>query len=482
MKIPALLLLALPGLASLSSAQVHSAGPLLGASVAIAVDGGVGADADARTLIHPNGLHTAVQLFPAGSGQPDLQTILAQHAAPNLDIDDISSGRDDIMVDPNGFTDPPQFGWGMFTFSFHPGAQGAAGSRLAAEPAADRAAAIFSWILPESEVPPPLIGVVERSHSRDELGLQHNENVDSLDVPLLLGMDQGSWLTIEPGFQSLLPPIREIYFTVANNSLANVPASWFIDPATGGPIPASGATVLVTREVAGTPLWTVPQIYRTYSDLGLQQADDIDALAVDATRNELIVSCVGHAYDQLLFIDATTDGTPRPIKQPGGIPVSTAIGSAGNDDIDAVCTLDPQVRITGSGSGWVPDDFGAACGTPRTGHQTHLYPVGMQAAAFRRYENSQSHYDSWMIGWPPNTGQGPGWAILGLTFDETTQPRSTVAILPRDPLRTNGDPQFFSQAIPPSFVLIGVPIMFRWFATDAGGSEISQAWPVKVFL
>ena len=246
--------------------------------------------------------------------------------------------------------------------------------------------------------------------------------------------------------------------------------------------PLSGATVLVTRQPAGVPVWTQPEVYRTFSALGLQQADDIDALAVDATSNQLIISCVGQAYDQLLFIDATTDGTPRPIKKPGGIPVSTAIGSAGNDDIDAVCTLDPQVRITGSGSQWVPDDFGASCGTPSTGHQTHIYPVGMQAAAFRRYAGGQSHYDSWMIGWPPNTGRGPGWAILGLTFGETTQPRSTVAILPRDPLRTNGDPQFFSQAIPPSFVLIGVPIMFRWFATDAGGSEISQAWPIKVFL
>ena len=182
MKIPVLLLLALLGLSSFSSAQVHSAGPLLGASVAIAIDGGVGADADARTLVHPNGFQSGLQLLPPGTEQPDLQAILTQHGAPNLNIDDISSGRDDIMVDPNGFTDPPPLGWGMFSFSFHPGAQGAAGSRLAAEPAADRAAAIFSWILPGSLVPQQLIDVVERSHSWDELGLPPNENVDSCDA------------------------------------------------------------------------------------------------------------------------------------------------------------------------------------------------------------------------------------------------------------------------------------------------------------
>ena len=129
MKIYTLPALALVGFPSLSSAQTHSAGPLLGASVAIAVDGGAGANADARTLIHPNGFHSGLQQFPSGPGQPDLQAILAQHGAANLDIDDISSGRDDIMVDPNGFTQAPLQGWGIFTFSFHPGAQGSAGSR-----------------------------------------------------------------------------------------------------------------------------------------------------------------------------------------------------------------------------------------------------------------------------------------------------------------------------------------------------------------
>lgn len=471
------ILFSVPALCALAAAQ-QSAGPLVGSTLALAVDGGANNSADATTHVHRNGFGGPLRQFTAPAA-PDLQAILALHGAPSLDIDDISTGRDDIMVDSNGVTRVPPFGWGLFSFSFRNGAIGAPGSRLAAEPAADRGSAVFTWVLPGSLIPTPLIATVERSHGRAELAVPPGGDVDALDLPLVLGMDQTTLAGTEPGFQALLPAQSEIYFTVANASLGQVPAAWWNVP--GIPNLPSGATILVTRRPPTGGMWLPPTVYKVFFELGLLQTDDIDALALDATNDTLIFSCAGNAYDQLLYIDVGTDGmpTPVPVKDPSNAPVSSATGSAGNDDIDAVCTLDPRIR---SGI-FTPDDFGASCGTPRHAYQPNLYPVGVSASAFRRYSSGQSHYDTWMIGWPPNTGQGPGWAILAITLGDTLSPAITAAIYPRFPANpVSGDPRRYTQTIPVSYALSGLPLTFRWFAADAAGTEISQAYPIKVFL
>lgn len=456
----------------------QSAGPLVGAATTFAVAGGHGT-ADAATLLHRTGVSSAFGVWPTTvPATRNLQHILAQHGAANLAVDDTSSGRDDIMVDGNGVVAVPPLGWGVFLLSFRNGAQGLPQSRLAAEPAADRGASVFSWVLPGSAVPAPLIDRVERSHGRSELGLAANRDVDALDVPTILGFDQANFSAIEPGFAALLPGAPTIYFTVANGSLALVPTLWWQQ--NGVPTPPSGATLLFTTMSASSGAWTPPRVWRTFAEIGLLQTDDIDALAYNTTADTMVFSCVGNSYDQLLFVDLNTDqAVPQPVKKPDQTPVSQAVGTAGGDDIDAVCTLDPRIR---SGL-YVADDFGASCGTPVDPYQPNLYPVGVNGSAFRRYQGGQRHYDSWLVGWPPQSGRGPGFALLVLTLGNQVAPALTAGLYLRNPQNpVAGDPIRFTQTIPNNFALLGLPLVFRWFAVDASGTEISQAYPIKAFL
>ena len=55
-------------------------------------------------------------------------------------------------------------------------------------------------------------------------------------------------------------------------------------------------------------------------------------------------------------------------------------------------------------------------------------------------------------------------------------------LVSRNPANTDGDPIGYTLSIPPAFVLSGLPLTFRWFAFNASGAEISQAYPIKVFL
>ncbi|MCA8963650.1 MAG: hypothetical protein KDC48_02125 [Planctomycetes bacterium] len=469
-----------PIFVSAALAQGLSGGPLVGAAMAIGVQGGINGAGDAATHLHRNGFVQPPSPFPAAPTAPDLQQILTLHGASNLDIDDTSTGRDDIMVDPNGVIQPPPNGWGVFSFSFRDGAVGQPGSRLAQEPAADRGAAVFSWILPGSALPAPLLGVVERSHSRFELGLPAAgaADVDQLDVPLALGRDQQGLIATEPGFGGLLPLRPAIYFTVANSSLQAVPTSWWASP--GVPMLRSGATIFRTLQSPASGQWSQPQVWKHFFELGLSQSEDIDALALDDSSELIIFSLVGNARDQLLFVDPNTDvATPQPVVKQDQTPVSQAVGSGGGDDIDAVCTLDPAVR----GGLYFPDDFGTSCGTPRQPFQPALYPVGANASAFRRFENGVSSFDTWVLGWPSPTGRGPGWAVLLITIGDTTTPAITASIQLRNPgSSVPGDPRLFTQSIPAPWGLSGLPLTFRWFVADSSFTDLDQAYPIKVFL
>lgn len=464
-------------LAAALAAQ-QSSGPLAGAPIAIAVDGGTGGLADAVPLVHKSGFAPGLQQFPAVPSQPNLQAILAYYGGANIDVDDISTGHDDAMVDSNGVLFVPPSGWGEFAFSFKNGATGLPNSRLAAEPPSGRGSSVFTWILPGSAVPAALTNRVERSHGRTELGVPAFGEVDSLDQPIVLGVDQNTLASTEPGFAALQPGVPSIYFTVAGSSLGNVPPGWWLT--TNQPTPPSGATIFVTHRSPTAPIWTPPVVFKTCTELGFAVNEDIDALAYDESQQYLICSCVGNARDQLLFVDLSTDvGNPVPVVTTQNQPVSQATGTGASDDIDAVCTLDPRIRQ----GAYVPDDFGASCGTPRPAYLPNVYPVGVSASAFRRYSGGARFYDSWVTGWPPVTGQGPGYAICVLTLGDALAPAITAGIFLRNPLDpVAGNPVRYTQQIPASFALTGFPLVFRWFASDAAATEISQAYPLKAFL
>lgn len=475
-----------------ASAQAGSRGVLAGAPAAILVDGGLTAGADAETRVHRNGFSLAPTVpMPPTQGSADLRAILTAHSAPpGIDVDDISTGRDDLPFNPNGWLAVPPTSWGVLSFSMKAGAIGVPAigtqpaSRIAQQAAqGDVGAALFSWILPGSNVPAPLVGpgVVERSHSRAELGLPQvapSVEIDGLDVQVLLGLDQNGLATLEPGFASLIATPESIYFTVSHATRDLVPASWWLF--SGQPTLSSGATIFRARKLLG--VWSQPAVFQPYTLLGLQRDEDIDGLAYDALRDKLLISMVGTARDQFLFYDLVFDSPVGPLEaklSDGTTKVSASIGKGQNDDVDAICTLDPRFDLNGAPpSGG--EDFGSSCGTPR---QALLGTPAMYASAFRRHENGATFYDTWMTGWPPVTGQGPGFAAMFLSFGLGLD----IFLFSPVYLRNQGnpivgDPQSFALAIPASLALTGFDVTLRWIGADLAVTEIAEAWPVRVFL
>lgn len=468
-------------------AQMHeSRGPLAGAATAVAVDGGLGVGTDAQTRAHRNGFGgNATLVLPPASNPPDLHHIFQMLGAPaGIDVDDISLGRDEVLVNSSGFLAVPPGSWGVLSFSLRQGATGEPNSRIAAEAALGSiGSALFSWVLPGSTLPQLLVARTERSHSGRDLGLPVGSEVDSVDFPVMLGRNQGSLGLLEPGFGALIAFPEEIYFTVSHATRALVPASWWTpyNPA----FARSGATILVTRRSATGAPWGQPTVHSTWQDLGLDQDDDVDGLAVDAVADKLLFSVVGNAYDQLLFADRLDDGGGAPIvvKTSTGTPVSDQIGKGQSDDVDAVCTLDP---VLGSQGGPPPggDDFGSSCGAPRSNYLLGTAP-SVHASAFRRRTGPQTYFDTWMVGWPPNTGPSAGIAVLFMTIGD-----DTTTLVPVGPIHLRdttdpvpGNPCTFSWPLPPApWPLSGARVTFRWLAISAGFTEFAEAWPVQVCL
>lgn len=466
------------------TAQNQSRGLLAGAATAVLVDGGLGGANDAETQFHRNGfLQAPPQTFPALPSSPDLAGILQAHGAPpGIDVDDISTGRDEVLVDTSGVLQVPTFRWSVWSFSLKNGAVGLPGSAIAAEAASGSVgSALFSWVLPGSNLPPQVVGVTERSHSRRDLGLGGvNPEVDGIDFPLALGLDQGLALAggavaVEPGFAPLIGFPQAIYFTVSSATAPLVPAAWW------GGTPPSGATIFVTLKSSPAGGWSPPFVFRPYFDLGLAQSEDIDALAYDAANEKLLFSTTGTSRDQFLFEYLGTDGAavPTPVTTTSGTPVSTTVGKAQNDDVDAVCTLDPQLTTFG---GLPPggDDFGSSVGAPRQGL---LGVPTISGSAYRRYQGGLVRFDTFLVGWPPNAGPAPGLAAAFLTTGNNFDPLLIGGVHVRNPGNPNpGDPQTETVVVPAAISLTGADVTFRWIAIDGTTGELAEAWPARAFL
>lgn len=469
--------------ATLPAQNPDSRSVLAGAAAAVTVDGGLGGGAaDGTTLVHRNGFSLAPPLtMPAIANAPDLRAIVTLHGAPaGLDIDDFSTGRDDVLLDHDGVLEVPPDLWSVWSFSLTSGAVGQPNSRIALEAANGRVgSALFSYILPGSNLPGDLVGVTERSHSQQELGLgAASVEVDGIDFPVLFGVDQGlatngQNLAIEPNWGTLLPTTRRIFFTVSHATRDLVPPAWW------GTTSRSGATILQTRTTATAPGWTQPSVFLSYAQLGLGQDEDIDALAVDLAREKVLFSCVGNARDQLLYYDMITDGgAPHTVVKPDGNPVSGEVGKLQTDDIDAVCTLDPHLGDTGQ----LPvggDAFGSTCGAPRHGL---LGLPSMSGSAYRRFEGSVIRYQTFMVGWPA-TGPTVSLAFCFLTSGDNIDPVLIGSVHLRDPGEAIvGDPQTETIAVPATLALTSLPVTFRWFTFDWNTAALDEAWPVQVWL
>ncbi|MCK5941799.1 MAG: hypothetical protein KAI24_07520 [Planctomycetes bacterium] len=470
--------------AALSAQMVESRGVLAGSPTALFVDGTDPAgNADGTTLVHRSGFSQSAPLtFGAGSLAPDLRAILTAAGSPTtIDLDDFSTGRDELLIDANGVLDVDPEQWSVWSFSLRDGAAGAPGSLIEQQALeGGLGAAVFSYVLPGSGLPAPLVGRTQRSHSVRDLGLSSSSpvEVDGLDLPLVLGIDQSLGLTggaptTEPGFAGLVGT-QAIYFTVSHATRDFVPGAWW------GNTSRSGATILCVQPSPFGGSWGQPQVFLSYAELGLGQDEDIDALAVDAANEKVLFSVVGNLRDQLLFVDFSTDGAnPVPVTTPSGTRVSDEIGKAQNDDVDAVCALDPDLEganLPSPGG----DDFGNSCGEPRLGL---LGTPELSGSAFRSFDGATTRFESWLVGWPAATGPAPSLAFAFLTSEDNLDPVLIGGLLLRDPFDViPGNPQANSLLVPPSLSLTGSRFTIRWFHLDWASAALSEAWPVQIYL
>lgn len=476
---------------ALAAQNNESRGVLAGAATTILVDGGNGANADAETLVHPNGFAQAAPMtFPSSFGSPSLTQVFAMHGNPSgIDVDAFSTGRDDLLINDQGELDVPPVNWSVWSFSLRVGSAGKPGSRIAEEATSGSVgSALFSYILPGSNLPAEVVDQTERSHSRRDLGIGTGPTteIDGVDFPLILGRDQGlnvagPGIAVEPGFVSLIPIPEVMYFSVTNASKHNVPASWWTTLG-GVTTPPSGASILCClRTSFGSP-WTAPRVYMPFFELGLGVTEDLDALAIDPVRENVLYSVAGTTRDQFLFYYfGTTDGAAPPATPvtSNGQPVSDKVGKAVIDDVDAVCTLDPVIGSIGAPPPG-GDDFGSSCGAPQPGL---LGVPEISGSAYRRYENGTIHVDTFMVGWPPNAGVAPGFAAAFLTVGNSLVLLPIGGIHVRDASNMiAGDPQTETFVLPATMALTNFDCTCRWVALDFSTGEIAEAWPSRLFL
>lgn len=455
----------------------QSNGVFAGAPAAISVRPGAGALDPGQILIKRNGF-TGAAPTPWTAGPPsfNLRAILQTCGAPaGMDVDDFSLGQDWVLADNStGEVQVPANRWAAFTFSVTNSSTGTPGSRVAAEVAAagNAGSAVFSYVLQGSILPAPFVSRVTRAHSAAELGLgaMPAADVDGLDhmIPIY---------ALESGMRALVPGNPAIYFTVPNASVATVPVQWW------GNQPPSGASILRVQFIQAT--WTCPQVWRSFRDLGLAQGEDITGLAIDLSNQRILFSTRTATRDPLQFVYYGTDlVAPMDYKEPGGAtPVSSSIGLGVNDGVDAICSMDPSIRQAGP-AGTNPLLF--YCGYPIPPFFGPTAPLN--ASAWRNYSTVPAPpvlvYDTYMTGWPPVSGRGPGFAAVLLTFGNATSPAFSLAPLfvrnPANPFA--GDPQHYALRVPLGFSLVGggTVVTFRWFAVNSAFTELAEAWPTQV--
>ena len=458
-----------------------SGGLLTGSAASISTEN-TGAAFDGTSTFHGNGFSGAPpQPFPSSLPSPDLKGILQNlFGAPSaLDLDDYSAGMDEVLVNSSGVVQFDPWLWSVWSFSMRQGAQGEPGSRIEEEAQnGNVGSALFSLVLPGSALPDEVVGVVERSHSGGELGTPGaSVEVDGVDQPLVLGTDQGTspGVAVEPGMGPLRHSPSTLLFTVSDATKTLVPSSWW-----NGTLP-SGATVFYI-ELTPFGIWGGPDIYASYADLGLDVDEDIAALAVDLDRQKIVYSVRGTARDQFLLGDLTTDQTqPLPVVLTTGELLSSTIGKASSDEIDAICTLDPDLELFNM---MAPGGhlFGSSCGAPRDGI---LGPVPeLSGSAYRRYEagNGQVLFDSFLVGWPTASGATPSLAVCCMTTADNIDP-FVISVQVRDTSNvSDGDPRSATVAVPPALSLLGDRFTMRWFNLEWSTAQLTEAWPVQIFL
>ncbi|MEZ5962565.1 MAG: hypothetical protein R3F56_01850 [Planctomycetota bacterium] len=404
-------------------------------------------------------------------------------SSPLPDIDAISLGIDWVQADPDGFVAVNPNAWGTLTFAVSRDAQGRAGSAVSLEardpggPGAD----LFSYVLRGSVMPSYLVGRTVRAQEAGEMGLTTDSQIDALDqmIPMY---------RTDPAMQSALgrlPANPTLYFSVTAATVNLVPTPWW------GGIP----TVERTGGVIFQTTWTGQQWgcvlpWRYPRQLGLSACEDIDALALEASRGVMLISTVAGGCvrrDQILFVDLNADApTPVPYQTTtsgGDTPVSADAGLLGADDVRAICSLDP---VTPRRNSTAPINvLRSTIATPTTSLTFPGIPRTLHGTMFLAcHTGGAAELATYGLGWPREV-EANGLVAAFLTVPGFAGAPVPLAVFARNPRPTFcGDPQALKLPIPPHLRLQApaVRIEISWLGLNSNSNAFGQAHPLSIEL
>jgi hypothetical protein len=248
------------------------------------------------------------------------------------DIDALSFGLDWVAVNGNeleslGANTPGQgvVGWGLL---FYAGSQTSAVSTYAwGEKLAQDGPIEYSGSADTLDLNGAITSV-EFEPDFDDAGA-----LDALDTfaGLLLGLGQDPDLEIPPGATS---GDWELFYSIPKARPR--PGDELEEPV--------GATVY--RLYLTSSGWQEPVPVFKYHDLGLDVADDIDALAYDKLRKRMLISLTRDSYTYKetpseIYVVHLDTATASPLMIPDGLPPIPKIG-----DISGLCGLDPRIWVS----------------------------------------------------------------------------------------------------------------------------------------
>jgi hypothetical protein len=406
--------------------------------------------------------------------------------SPLPDIDALSLGTDWILatLDGTGTVSVPAQRWGALTFTVSPdsvGAGGTAGAAIRAESSAAEGpgADVFSYVLPGSVMPAHLLGRTLRAQDSLELGLPRARlSIDALDQ--YVSLYRADPLLISRG---VLSPTPTLFFSVTAATLNRVPASWWANR------PRSGAVIFATTWIPTARKWSCVQPWRSARELGLQDCEDVDALALDLARGHILFStarsgCTAQA-SEIMYGWLATDGDPTPVayKLPGGQPVSDAAGIGTGDDVKAICSLDPLAPLRGTSN--TPNTERIATGSPGTAVLFPGVQRRMDASMFLTcWTGGAAQLETYGLGWPSG-GPRPGVAAAYINFPGTGTPPVFLGAFARNPTNSFcGDPRSLRINVPAHVRLLSpaIRVEFAWVGLDTTTNALAQSFPVGLDL
>ncbi len=293
-----------------------------------------------------------------------LQAMFSALAA-DIEIDAHSTGNDVIpKLDAQGvphLTRSGQESWlgvvvSMGAHQSGADAQGLPGSNVerARNSGRSNRSDLFSFYFDESSwIHPTLRGTALVEQSREDLGFPSGgtEDIDALDFGL--GVTSFAGATTPSLFFSRR---GDFFFSVTPACVPNLGSKFALN-GNAQEVPADPGVVY---HITWSPAlgWSPkPSIYRTLDELGLDDGDDLDALAVDMGNDTTVFSTQLVAGRSQLLVHDVARGNGHTELQNHPTPTTkakttTKIGSIDDtDDIDAVCIYDPRELALGTHMG-----------------------------------------------------------------------------------------------------------------------------------